>query len=285
MTVGSANRPTVLVVGNGMVGHRFVEAAVEAGLHTSHQIVVVGEEHRRAYDRVHLSSVFDGVDPDDLALGSSDLYEHDGVELVLGEVVTVPTVKPAPVSDVVAAAWLRPTTFGTVTGGLPLETTRFIAVPTSTVRPSAGFWLITTPAGTVVLLCCVITPMVIPCSRMMLSAVCGVFTSPSGTPTSNGVIVPSEITRSTREPAGSVKPERGSVETTRPIGIVGLLTVVTLPGSRPAFRIAVFAAACVRPMTFGTVLSGLVRRIHREATVRSFGSPDDLAVVEPLIHV
>ena len=30
----------------------------------------------------------------------------------------------------------------------------------------------------------------------------------------------------------------------------------------------------------GTVLSGLVRKIHREATVVSFGSPDDLAAVE-----
>jgi [acyl-carrier-protein] S-malonyltransferase len=30
----------------------------------------------------------------------------------------------------------------------------------------------------------------------------------------------------------------------------------------------------------GTVLSGLVRKIHREANVVSFGSPDDLAAVE-----
>ena len=35
----------------------------------------------------------------------------------------------------------------------------------------------------------------------------------------------------------------------------------------------------------GTVLSGLVRKIHREATVMSFGSPDDLAAVESLRHV
>ena len=35
----------------------------------------------------------------------------------------------------------------------------------------------------------------------------------------------------------------------------------------------------------GTVLSGLVRKIHREATVMNFGSPDDLAAIEPLIHV
>jgi [acyl-carrier-protein] S-malonyltransferase len=32
----------------------------------------------------------------------------------------------------------------------------------------------------------------------------------------------------------------------------------------------------------GTVLSGLVRKIHREAEVRNFGSPDDLAIVEAL---
>jgi [acyl-carrier-protein] S-malonyltransferase len=34
----------------------------------------------------------------------------------------------------------------------------------------------------------------------------------------------------------------------------------------------------------GTVLSGLIRKIHREATVVNFGSPDDLAAIEPLIH-
>jgi len=35
----------------------------------------------------------------------------------------------------------------------------------------------------------------------------------------------------------------------------------------------------------GAVLSGLVRKIHREATVVTFGSPDDLASVESLAHV
>jgi [acyl-carrier-protein] S-malonyltransferase len=33
----------------------------------------------------------------------------------------------------------------------------------------------------------------------------------------------------------------------------------------------------------GTVLSGLVRKIQRDATVRSFSSPDDLAAIESLI--
>jgi [acyl-carrier-protein] S-malonyltransferase len=35
----------------------------------------------------------------------------------------------------------------------------------------------------------------------------------------------------------------------------------------------------------GAVLSGLVRKIHRDAIVISFGSPDDLASAESLIHV
>jgi [acyl-carrier-protein] S-malonyltransferase len=35
----------------------------------------------------------------------------------------------------------------------------------------------------------------------------------------------------------------------------------------------------------GTVLSGLVRKIHRDASVCSFSSPDDLAAVEALLHV
>jgi [acyl-carrier-protein] S-malonyltransferase len=35
----------------------------------------------------------------------------------------------------------------------------------------------------------------------------------------------------------------------------------------------------------GTALSGMVRRIHPGATVVNFGSPGDLAAIEPLIHV
>lgn len=55
----------VLVVGNGMVGHRFVElAAAIPGV----AITVLGEEPRTAYDRVHLSDYFAGTSAGDLAL-------------------------------------------------------------------------------------------------------------------------------------------------------------------------------------------------------------------------
>ena len=55
----------VVVVGNGMVGHRFVElAAAIPGV----AITVLGEEPRAAYDRVHLSNYFAGASASDLAL-------------------------------------------------------------------------------------------------------------------------------------------------------------------------------------------------------------------------
>jgi nitrite reductase (NADH) large subunit len=81
------DKPPLIVVGNGMVGHRFVEAAVERGLLATHRIVVVGEERRRAYDRVHLSTLFDGAGADDLLLGDGRIYETNGVELITGDPV------------------------------------------------------------------------------------------------------------------------------------------------------------------------------------------------------
>src|SRR5580765_7704627 len=53
------NRRRIVVVGHGMVGHRFVEAAIERGLTETHDIVVLGEESRPAYDRVALTSYFE----------------------------------------------------------------------------------------------------------------------------------------------------------------------------------------------------------------------------------
>ena len=48
-------RKQLVVVGHGMVGHRFVQAAIERGLTETHDVVVVGEECRPAYDRVALT--------------------------------------------------------------------------------------------------------------------------------------------------------------------------------------------------------------------------------------
>src|SRR5258706_16268826 len=77
----------ILVIGNGMVGHRFVEAAIGLRGSAPVRIVVVGEERHRAYDRVHLSSLFDGADAAGLALEPLDLDRHPDVEYVLGDPV------------------------------------------------------------------------------------------------------------------------------------------------------------------------------------------------------
>ena len=76
----------VLVVGNGMVGHCFVQEMLKrepdllaAGLH----ITVLGEEPRPAYDRVHLSSFFSGTTADQLSLVEPGFYERPGLTLKL----------------------------------------------------------------------------------------------------------------------------------------------------------------------------------------------------------
>ncbi len=61
-------RRTLAVVGYGMVGHKLVQGLVERGATQDWDVVVLGEEPWRAYDRVHLSSMFEGATADDLAL-------------------------------------------------------------------------------------------------------------------------------------------------------------------------------------------------------------------------
>jgi nitrite reductase (NADH) large subunit len=53
-------KPTLVVVGHGMVGHHFLEDCVNRNLHQQYQIIVFGEERYAAYDRVHLSEYFGG---------------------------------------------------------------------------------------------------------------------------------------------------------------------------------------------------------------------------------
>src|SRR5690554_1179819 len=74
---------TVVVVGNGMVGHHCVEQLIELGALSRYQIHVFGEECQRAYDRVHLSEYFAGCDAASLTLSSASFYEQPGLHLHL----------------------------------------------------------------------------------------------------------------------------------------------------------------------------------------------------------
>src|SRR5207248_121252 len=62
----------VVVVGHGMAGHRFVEALLARDTAGGWDITVLSEEPRPAYDRVALSSVFDGADEASLRLPALD---------------------------------------------------------------------------------------------------------------------------------------------------------------------------------------------------------------------
>jgi nitrite reductase (NADH) large subunit len=59
---------TVVVIGHGMVGHKLVQSLHQRDADASWQVVVFGEERQPAYDRVHLSSLFDGVTAEGLGL-------------------------------------------------------------------------------------------------------------------------------------------------------------------------------------------------------------------------
>ena len=73
------SKKTLIVVGNGMVAS---PAAAE------YDILVFGEEKQLAYDRVHLSEYFAGSTHADLAMGTSDWYTEQGIQLLLNEPVT-----------------------------------------------------------------------------------------------------------------------------------------------------------------------------------------------------
>jgi nitrite reductase (NADH) large subunit len=83
---GDARTPrTIVVVGNGMVGHRLCRQLVSLGATATYDIVVFGEEPHLAYDRVHLTDYFFGRDEDDLALSPAGWYRDHGIELRLGD--------------------------------------------------------------------------------------------------------------------------------------------------------------------------------------------------------
>ncbi|TGK07308.1 nitrite reductase large subunit [Leptospira semungkisensis] len=75
----------LVVIGNGMVGHRFAEKIVEFGGTEKFEVTILGEEPRRAYDRVHLSEYFTNRSVDSLYLSGSDWYRTNGIRLLLSQ--------------------------------------------------------------------------------------------------------------------------------------------------------------------------------------------------------
>jgi nitrite reductase (NADH) large subunit len=74
----------LVVVGNGMVSHRFLELLAARAAQAPHpaqpsfEVTLIGEEPRLAYDRVGLSTFFDGRTPQEMTLPAAGQYEAAG---------------------------------------------------------------------------------------------------------------------------------------------------------------------------------------------------------------
>ncbi|PLR45950.1 nitrite reductase large subunit NirB [Chimaeribacter arupi] len=73
------------VIGNGMVGHRFIEELMEKAQPGQFEIIVFCEEPRLAYDRVHLSSYFSHHTAEELSLVREGFYEKHNIQVLVGE--------------------------------------------------------------------------------------------------------------------------------------------------------------------------------------------------------
>ena len=82
------SKKTLIVIGNGMVGHHFLEQFSASPAAADYDIIVFGEEKQLAYDRVHLSEYFGGSTHADLAMGTLEWYTEQGIQLHLNERVT-----------------------------------------------------------------------------------------------------------------------------------------------------------------------------------------------------
>jgi nitrite reductase (NADH) large subunit len=78
----SANQ-NIVVIGNGMVGHKFLESLVGMDPSQKFNLTVLCEEPRAAYDRVYLSSYFAGKTAEDLSLVSEGFFEQHNINIKL----------------------------------------------------------------------------------------------------------------------------------------------------------------------------------------------------------
>ncbi|MFC0058705.1 nitrite reductase large subunit NirB [Vibrio inusitatus] len=75
----------VIVVGNGMVGHKYIETLLQQK-RDDIEIITFSEEPHLAYDRVHLTSYFTGG-AKELALADEGYYTENGVKFVVSDKV------------------------------------------------------------------------------------------------------------------------------------------------------------------------------------------------------
>ena len=78
-------RKNLIVIGNGMVGHKFLELMIAKKATQKWNLITFCEEPRVAYDRVNLSSYFSGKTAADLSLVEPGLYQENGIQIHISD--------------------------------------------------------------------------------------------------------------------------------------------------------------------------------------------------------
>ncbi|NOQ12906.1 MAG: nitrite reductase large subunit [Methyloprofundus sp.] len=80
-----SKKQTLVVIGNGMVGHNFLENLIASDIRHNYEIVTFCEEKRAAYDRVHLTEYFSGKTAEDLSMVTEGFFEDNNIKIHLGD--------------------------------------------------------------------------------------------------------------------------------------------------------------------------------------------------------
>ncbi|MEK9713646.1 MAG: nitrite reductase large subunit NirB [Thalassolituus sp.] len=81
------SKKRIIVVGNGMVGHNFLDTLAKSEHASDYELITFSEEPRLAYDRVQLSKYFSGATAADLALTNEEEYDASGINYILSDKV------------------------------------------------------------------------------------------------------------------------------------------------------------------------------------------------------
>ncbi len=78
-------KKNLVVIGNGMVGHKFLELMVSSNAAKHWNLITFCEEPRVAYDRVNLSGFFSGKTAGDLSLVAPGFYQENEIQIHIGD--------------------------------------------------------------------------------------------------------------------------------------------------------------------------------------------------------
>jgi nitrite reductase (NADH) large subunit len=86
--MGMSTKQTLVVIGNGMVGHNFLVNLMASENKDQYEVITFCEEPRAAYDRLHLTDFFAGKSADDLTMVEDGFFENNGITIHIGDKAT-----------------------------------------------------------------------------------------------------------------------------------------------------------------------------------------------------